>query len=137
MYHVCGFEVNWLCWFACQLFQWKEKVAPNLYSSLGLFLQDWGRAGDVAALGVCWHVPCQEEKNFVCQLLSSLLLPQLHRIKGHVSGDQPMTRCAVFSLTFSSIGTIQHLLTYKQNKQNCGPLMDEIFPTPKDTICMF
>ncbi|XP_038138502.1 proteasome activator complex subunit 4B [Cyprinodon tularosa] len=69
-------------------------------------IRDWGRAGDVAALGVCWHVPCQEEKNFVCQLLSSLLLPQLHRIKGHVSGDQPMTREELWQ----SLAIVQHCL---------------------------
>ncbi|KAA8581409.1 hypothetical protein FQN60_002990 [Etheostoma spectabile] len=55
-------------------------------------IRDWGRAGDVADLGVCWHVPNKEEENFVFQLLSRLLHPELQRIKGHVSGDQPMTR---------------------------------------------
>ncbi|KAK5608897.1 Proteasome activator complex subunit 4B [Crenichthys baileyi] len=67
---------------------------------------DWGRAGDVAALGVCWHVPCQEEENFVFQLLSSLLHPQLQRIKGHVSGDQPMTREELWQ----SLAIVQHCL---------------------------
>uniref|UniRef100_A0AAQ4Q0P3 Proteasome activator Blm10 mid region domain-containing protein n=1 Tax=Gasterosteus aculeatus aculeatus TaxID=481459 RepID=A0AAQ4Q0P3_GASAC len=38
---------------------------------------DWGRAGDVADLGVCWHVPDREEENFVFQLLSRLLHPEL------------------------------------------------------------
>ncbi|XP_062269925.1 proteasome activator complex subunit 4B [Platichthys flesus] len=57
-----------------------------------LTIRDWGRAGDVAALGVCWHVPSTEEENFVFQLLSRLLHPELERIKGHVSGDQPMSR---------------------------------------------
>ncbi|XP_058477820.1 proteasome activator complex subunit 4B isoform X2 [Solea solea] len=55
-------------------------------------IRDWGRAGDVAALGVCWHVPSVEEENFVFQLLSRLLHPELERIKGHVSGDQPVSR---------------------------------------------
>lgn len=124
---VCGFEVDWLCWFACQLFQWK-KVATAHCSSLGLLLQDWGRAGDVAALGVCWHVPCQREENLVFQLLSLLLHPQLQRIKAHVSGDQPMTRCAVVCLTFGSAEAIRHTLTFKPNKQDGGPplLMDEV-----------
>uniref|UniRef100_A0A8D0D6T8 Uncharacterized protein n=1 Tax=Sander lucioperca TaxID=283035 RepID=A0A8D0D6T8_SANLU len=44
-------------------------------------IRDWGRAGDVADLGVCWHVPDQEEENFVFQLLSRLLHPELQRIK--------------------------------------------------------
>lgn len=55
-------------------------------------VQDWGRAGDVAALGVCWHVPGQEEETFVFQLLSLLLHPELQRIQDHVSGEQPMSR---------------------------------------------
>lgn len=102
----CGFKADWLCWFACQLFQWK--------TSLFLSLQDWGRAGDVAALGVCWHVPGQEEENFVFQLLSRLLHPELQRIKGHVSGDQPMSRCAVAFLGFPFLDVIRH--THNQNK---------------------
>lgn len=64
------------------------------------FLQDWGRAGDVSALGVCWHVPAQQEENFVFQLLSRLLHPELQRIEGHVSGDQPMSRCSVLIIIF-------------------------------------
>uniref|UniRef100_A0A8D3ED43 Proteasome activator complex subunit 4 n=1 Tax=Scophthalmus maximus TaxID=52904 RepID=A0A8D3ED43_SCOMX len=55
-----------------------EKNPPS-----SLFKFDWGRAGDVAALGVCWHVPSAEEENFVFQLLSRLLHPELERIKGH------------------------------------------------------
>uniref|UniRef100_A0A8C9ZBT7 Proteasome activator subunit 4 n=1 Tax=Sander lucioperca TaxID=283035 RepID=A0A8C9ZBT7_SANLU len=70
-------------------------------------IRDWGRAGDVADLGVCWHVPDQEEENFVFQLLSRLLHPELQRIKGHVSGDQPMSRCAVL---LQSLAIVQHCL---------------------------
>ncbi|XP_061562704.1 LOW QUALITY PROTEIN: proteasome activator complex subunit 4B-like [Phycodurus eques] len=55
-------------------------------------VRDWGRPGDIAALGLCWHVPSPEEENFVFQLLSRLLKPELERIGGHVSGDQPMSR---------------------------------------------
>uniref|UniRef100_A0A3Q0QZR4 Proteasome activator Blm10 mid region domain-containing protein n=1 Tax=Amphilophus citrinellus TaxID=61819 RepID=A0A3Q0QZR4_AMPCI len=55
-------------------------------------IRDWGRAGDVAVLAVCWHVPGQEEENFVFQLLSCLLHPELQRIKGHICGEQPMSR---------------------------------------------
>lgn len=46
----------------------------------------------MAALGVCWHVPGPEEENFVFQLLSRLLRPELQRIHDHVSGEQPMSR---------------------------------------------
>lgn len=102
MSQVCGFKIDWLCSFA-QLFQWKNWQQL----SLSLSLQDWGRAGDVAALGVCWHVPSMEEENFVFQLLSRLLHPELERIKDHVSGDQPMSRCAVLFLSFLFLDVIR------------------------------
>uniref|UniRef100_A0A3Q3GH33 Proteasome activator Blm10 mid region domain-containing protein n=1 Tax=Labrus bergylta TaxID=56723 RepID=A0A3Q3GH33_9LABR len=69
-------------------------------------IRDWGRAGDVAALGVCWHVPSQEEENFVFQLLSRLLHPELQRIKSHISGDQPMSREELLQ----SLAIVQHCL---------------------------
>ncbi|XP_071319028.1 proteasome activator complex subunit 4B [Trachinotus anak] len=69
-------------------------------------IRDWGRAGDVAALGVCWHVPSIEEENFVFQLLSRLLQPELERIKGHVSGEQPMSREELLQ----SLAIVQHCL---------------------------
>ncbi|XP_028286764.1 proteasome activator complex subunit 4B [Parambassis ranga] len=69
-------------------------------------IRDWGRAGDVADLGVCWHVPSQEEEKFVFQLLSRLLHPELQRIKGHVSGDQPMSREELLQ----SLAIVQHCL---------------------------
>nr|XP_019938778.1 PREDICTED: proteasome activator complex subunit 4B-like [Paralichthys olivaceus] len=71
-----------------------------------LTIRDWGRAGDVAALGVCWHVPSTEEENFVFQLLSRLLHPELERIKGHISGDQPMSREELLQ----SLAIVQHCL---------------------------
>uniref|UniRef100_A0A8C3A4M3 Uncharacterized protein n=1 Tax=Cyclopterus lumpus TaxID=8103 RepID=A0A8C3A4M3_CYCLU len=71
------------------------------------YLPDWGRAGDVADLGVRWHVPDKEEEHFVFQLLSRLLHPELQRIKGHVSGAQPMSRCAVL---LQSLAIVQHCL---------------------------
>lgn len=94
------------------------KLAAILYNyltkcSLWTF-QDWGRAGDVAALAVCWHVPGQEEENFVFHLLSRLLHPELQRIEGHICGEQPMSRYAVVCLSFKYSDTIRH--THKQNK---------------------
>lgn len=86
-----------------------EKFAAHL----SLFLQDWGRAGDVAALGVCWHMPSMEEENFVFQLLSRLLRPELERIKDHVSGDQQMSRCPFLSFPFLDV--IRHRHDTKNN----------------------
>uniref|UniRef100_A0A669B5V1 Proteasome activator Blm10 mid region domain-containing protein n=1 Tax=Oreochromis niloticus TaxID=8128 RepID=A0A669B5V1_ORENI len=70
------------------------------------FIPDWGRPGDVAALGVCWHVPGPEEESFVFHLLSHLLHPELQRIKGHVSGEQPMSREELLQ----SLAIVQHCL---------------------------
>uniref|UniRef100_A0A669AYM5 Proteasome activator Blm10 mid region domain-containing protein n=1 Tax=Oreochromis niloticus TaxID=8128 RepID=A0A669AYM5_ORENI len=69
-------------------------------------IRDWGRPGDVAALGVCWHVPGPEEESFVFHLLSHLLHPELQRIKGHVSGEQPMSREELLQ----SLAIVQHCL---------------------------
>lgn len=69
-------------------------IWPKL--AVRVLFQDWGRAGDVAALGVHWHVPSREEEDFVFQLLSRLLQPELQRIQAHVSGDQPMSRWVQF-----------------------------------------
>ncbi|XP_033974849.1 proteasome activator complex subunit 4B-like [Trematomus bernacchii] len=69
-------------------------------------IRDWGKAGDVADLGVCWHVPNQEEENFVFQLLSRLLHPELQRIEAHVSGEQPMSREELLL----SLAIVQHCL---------------------------
>ncbi|XP_077359602.1 proteasome activator complex subunit 4B-like [Festucalex cinctus] len=69
-------------------------------------VRDWGRPGDVAALGLCWHVPSLEEENFVFRLLSRLLKPELERIGGHVSGDRPMSREALLQ----SLAIVQHCL---------------------------
>ncbi|KAM6951408.1 proteasome activator complex subunit 4B [Aplochiton taeniatus] len=69
-------------------------------------IRDWGRAGDVKALGVCWHVASREEEEFVFQLLSRLLLPELPRIADHVSGEQPMSREELVR----SLAIVQHCL---------------------------
>lgn len=45
-------------------------------------------------------MPSAEEENFVFQLLSRLLRPELERIKDHVSGNQPMSRCEYFCFFF-------------------------------------
>ncbi|XP_037134484.1 proteasome activator complex subunit 4B-like isoform X1 [Syngnathus acus] len=69
-------------------------------------VRDWGRPGDVAALGVRWHVPSMDEQNFVFQLLSRLLRPELERIQRHVSGDCPMSREELLQ----SLAIVQHCL---------------------------
>ncbi|XP_056286378.1 proteasome activator complex subunit 4B-like [Pseudoliparis swirei] len=87
-------------------------IYPTEYSSTSggfdtdLPIRDWGRAGDVADLGVRWHVPDKEKEHFVFQLLSRLLHPELQRIEGHVSGDQPMSREELLQ----SLAVVQHCL---------------------------
>uniref|UniRef100_A0A3B4AX17 Proteasome activator Blm10 mid region domain-containing protein n=1 Tax=Periophthalmus magnuspinnatus TaxID=409849 RepID=A0A3B4AX17_9GOBI len=69
-------------------------------------IRDWGRDGDVSALGVCWHVPSEEEQSFVFELLQSLLKPELRRIQEHVSGGHPMSREELLQ----SLAIVQHSL---------------------------
>lgn len=110
-----------LCCFASRPSGKTPVSLEKLLRFSAFFAQDWGRAGDVAALGVCWHVPGQEEENFVFQLLSRLLCPELQRIEAHVSGEQPMSRCVVVFLFLSSWLSFLTLsqvirLTHKHNK---------------------
>ncbi|XP_046888598.1 proteasome activator complex subunit 4B-like [Hypomesus transpacificus] len=88
---------------------------------------DWGRAGDVAALGVCWHVPSKEEEDFVFQLLSRLLQPELQRIRDHVSGQQPMSREELLQ----SLAIVQHCLlgTGSMLPPLDGPAVPDLVPT--------
>ncbi|CAL8307041.1 unnamed protein product [Boreogadus saida] len=72
----------------------------------GLPIRDWGRAGDVGALGVTWHVPSADEEDLVFHLLSRLLSPELQRIRDHVSGGQPMSREELLQ----SLAIVQHCL---------------------------
>uniref|UniRef100_A0A8C5BUL5 Uncharacterized protein n=1 Tax=Gadus morhua TaxID=8049 RepID=A0A8C5BUL5_GADMO len=72
----------------------------------GLPIRDWGRAGDVGALGVTWHVPSADEEDLVFHLLSRLLKPELQRIRDHVSGGQPMSREELLQ----SLAIVQHCL---------------------------
>ncbi|CAL1599788.1 unnamed protein product [Knipowitschia caucasica] len=74
--------------------------------STDLPIKDWGRDGDVTALGVCWHVPSDEEQSFAFQLLQSLLKPELRRIQEHVSGGQPLSREELLQ----SLAIVQHCL---------------------------
>ncbi|KAK7918864.1 hypothetical protein WMY93_010148 [Mugilogobius chulae] len=69
-------------------------------------IRDWGRDGDVSALGVCWHVPSKNEQKFVFKLLHGLLKPELRRIREHVSGDQHMSREELLQ----SLAIVQHSL---------------------------
>ncbi|KAI4807509.1 hypothetical protein KUCAC02_027315 [Chaenocephalus aceratus] len=51
-------------------------------------------------------LPIREEENFVFQLLSRLLRPELQRIEAHVSGEQPMSREELLL----SLAIVQHCL---------------------------
>lgn len=56
--------------------------------------QDWGRPGDLLNLGIQWHVPSTEEKEFVFYLLDLLLKPELERLQKHAQGEQDISRSA-------------------------------------------
>lgn len=50
------------------------------------YIRDWGKPGDVDDLDVKWHVPSDEELQFVNELLQLFLLPELRKLKDYMSG---------------------------------------------------
>uniref|UniRef100_A0A9J7YHM4 Proteasome activator subunit 4 n=1 Tax=Cyprinus carpio carpio TaxID=630221 RepID=A0A9J7YHM4_CYPCA len=55
-------------------------------------IKDWGRPGDLLNLGIQWHVPSTEEREFVFYLLDLLLKPELQRLQKHTRGEQDISR---------------------------------------------
>uniref|UniRef100_H3CC65 Proteasome activator complex subunit 4 C-terminal domain-containing protein n=1 Tax=Tetraodon nigroviridis TaxID=99883 RepID=H3CC65_TETNG len=101
---------------ACSLLEHLLRSLSHIYpteyrSTAGGFhaqlpIRDWGRAGDLAALDVRWHVPGPEEQDWVFQLLSRLLQPELEHIQAHASGGQPMSREELLQ----SLAVVQHCM---------------------------
>uniref|UniRef100_A0A671QJJ2 Proteasome activator complex subunit 4A n=1 Tax=Sinocyclocheilus anshuiensis TaxID=1608454 RepID=A0A671QJJ2_9TELE len=57
-------------------------------------IKDWGRPGDLLNLGIQWHMPSTEEKEFVFYLLDLLLKPELQHLQKHTQGEQDISRSA-------------------------------------------
>uniref|UniRef100_A0A671QPD6 Proteasome activator complex subunit 4A n=1 Tax=Sinocyclocheilus anshuiensis TaxID=1608454 RepID=A0A671QPD6_9TELE len=55
-------------------------------------IKDWGRPGDLLNLGIQWHMPSTEEKEFVFYLLDLLLKPELQHLQKHTQGEQDISR---------------------------------------------
>uniref|UniRef100_A0A672S8A5 Proteasome activator subunit 4 n=1 Tax=Sinocyclocheilus grahami TaxID=75366 RepID=A0A672S8A5_SINGR len=62
------------------------------HSDTYLPIKDWGQPGDLLNLGIQWHVPSTEEKEFVFYLLDLLLKPELQRLQKHAQGEQDISR---------------------------------------------
>lgn len=55
-------------------------------------LQEWGKSGDLHNLGIKWHIPNQQEKDFTEHILQAFLLTELKRTKLHCDGEAVMSR---------------------------------------------
>ena len=42
-----------------------------------LYLQDWASVGDIDNLNLKWHIPSQEELEFVTEIFQKILQPEL------------------------------------------------------------
>uniref|UniRef100_A0A673KK60 Proteasome activator complex subunit 4A n=1 Tax=Sinocyclocheilus rhinocerous TaxID=307959 RepID=A0A673KK60_9TELE len=62
------------------------------HSDTYLPIKDWGQPGDLLNLGIQWHVPSTEEKEFVFYLLDLLLKPVLQCLQKHAQGEQDISR---------------------------------------------
>lgn len=60
-----------------------------------LYLQDWGKPGDLRNLNIQWHVPSAEEIAFSFYLLDSFLQPELDKLARYADADIEMTRSVV------------------------------------------
>lgn len=50
-------------------------------------LQEWGKSGDPAELTPTWHVPDQAELALVTQMLETILVPELEKVKTHIKTE--------------------------------------------------
>ncbi|CAD5119000.1 DgyrCDS7656 [Dimorphilus gyrociliatus] len=55
-------------------------------------IRDWGKPGDLNNLKLVWHIPSEEEKETVVEVLKLFLLPQLAKIDKHVSQKSILER---------------------------------------------
>ena len=49
------------------------------------YLKDWGMSGDVNNLELKWHIPTEEERLAVADLLEQFLLPELTNVDRHTA----------------------------------------------------
>ncbi|XP_060589859.1 proteasome activator complex subunit 4B-like [Ruditapes philippinarum] len=56
-----------------------------------LAIREWAKPGDIDNLGLEWHEPCQEETDFVQELLEKFLVPELNTLK-QISAENAIPR---------------------------------------------
>lgn len=61
-----------------------------------LFLQDWGKPGNLQKLDIQWHVPSVEEVAFSFELLDTFLQPELDKLEQYSDGSLEMSRLERF-----------------------------------------
>ena len=56
-----------------------------------IVLKEWAKPGNIDNLDLEWHEPCQEEIDFVQELLEKFLVPELNTLK-QISAENTMPR---------------------------------------------
>uniref|UniRef100_A0A672KRB5 Proteasome activator subunit 4 n=1 Tax=Sinocyclocheilus grahami TaxID=75366 RepID=A0A672KRB5_SINGR len=100
----CKQGYNLACKLLYHILRSMSLIYPREYCSMSggvqqhtdtyLPIKDWGRPGDLLNLGIQWHVPSTEEKEFVFYLLDLLLKPELRHLQKHTQGEQDISRSA-------------------------------------------
>uniref|UniRef100_A0A673LWV1 Proteasome activator complex subunit 4A-like n=1 Tax=Sinocyclocheilus rhinocerous TaxID=307959 RepID=A0A673LWV1_9TELE len=100
----CKQGYNLACKLLYHILRSMSLIYPREYCSMSggvqqhtdtyLPIKDWGLPGDLLNLGIQWHVPSTEEKEFVFYLLDLLLKPELQHLQKHTQGEQDISRSA-------------------------------------------
>ena len=73
----------------------KHYTKPSLneacYKVVVLYLQDWASVGDIDNLNLKWHIPSEEELQFVTEIFQKILQPELTALQ-QVSDSNTMSR---------------------------------------------
>ena len=52
-----------------------------------MYVQDWGKAGDINKLKMHWHIPSEAELELVDRFLAEFLEPELVRLRAFMNGE--------------------------------------------------
>lgn len=91
-------------------------------------IREWGVPGYLYNLQLKWHIPTKEEKEFTAEILETFLLPELARVRKHISQEEVMSRWVMRCIsenTFNmfksifGISLLVHMQWAAQNLHHC------------------
>lgn len=60
--------------------------------NLLMCFREWGKAEEIKDLKISWYVPGKEEVEAVQNLLGRYLMPELHKLENHSTGEKILPR---------------------------------------------